>query len=73
MNNYNFHSTQDSQRREDDARQLADTGHKPLSQTAYRQLKGMKKREGVSETFKYRLNLALEREYITNKQYKELK
>ena len=73
MNNYKFHATQDAERREFDAKHLSGSGHIPLSNTAYRQLKNMKNRKDLGETFRYRLNLALEREYITSEQYEELK
>ena len=49
------------------------SGHEKQGKTAFEQLQELKERVGKDELFTGRLELALEREYITNEEYKELK
>ena len=49
------------------------SGHEKQGKTAFEQLQELKERVGEDELFTGRLELALEREYITNEEYKELK
>ena len=48
------------------------SGHEKQGKSAFEQLQELKER-GEDEFFTDRLELALEREYITNEEYKELK
>ena len=48
------------------------SGHEKQGKSAFEQLQKLKERAG-DEFFTGRLELALEREYITNEEYKELK
>ena len=49
------------------------SGHEKQGKSAFEQLQELKERVSKDEFFTDRLELALEREYITNEEYKELK